>query len=111
MLLPETFLYGVQLAVMLEALDGLHLAAVGLHGEDRAGLHRLAVEQHRARPAVRGVAADVRARQAEALPQEVDQEEARLDLSVARCSVHGERDLVRGHVTDLPRAGLPVSRP
>ena len=38
-------------------------APVGLHREDRARLHRPAVEQHRAGAAVRGVAADVGAGQ------------------------------------------------
>ena len=59
-LLVERLLHRVQLAVRGEALDRRHLAAVGLHGEHRARLHRLAVEQHRARAAGGRVAADVR---------------------------------------------------
>ena len=49
-------------AVLGEALDGRHLVPVGLDGEQRARLDRLAVEQHRAGAARRRVAADVRAR-------------------------------------------------
>src|SRR5262249_12989699 len=51
----------VQLAVLREALDRLHLKAVGLEGEHRAGLDRPAVEANGARAAARGIAADVRA--------------------------------------------------
>src|SRR5882724_8130335 len=66
-LLHEPLLDGVQLAVLLEPLDGLDLAPVGLDRQHGTGLDRRAVEQHRARAAVGGVAADVRAGQAEHL--------------------------------------------
>ena len=79
-LLVEALLDRIELAVLLEPLDGHDLAAVGLHGEDRAGLDRDAVEQDRAGAAVRRVAADVRAGQPQVLAQEMDEEEARLDL-------------------------------
>ena len=55
------------------------LGAVGLHREARARLHGDAIEQHRARAALAGVAADLRAGQA-GIAQEVDEEEPRLDL-------------------------------
>ena len=57
--LLERLLHRVQLAVGGQALDGGDLGAVGLDGEHRARLHRLAVEQHGARAARRRVAADV----------------------------------------------------
>jgi hypothetical protein len=73
----EALLDRIQLAVALEALDGHDLAAVGLHGQDGARLDGHAVEQHRARAAVRGVAADVRAGQPQVLAQEVDEQQPR----------------------------------
>src|SRR5260370_40955273 len=58
---PERLLDRVQLAVWLgEAFDGLDVGAVGLNGEDGARLHGDAVDQDRARAALRRVAADVR---------------------------------------------------
>src|SRR5512143_2670910 len=96
-LLEEPVLDRMELAVLLEALDRHDLPAVGLDGEDRARLHRDAVEQDRARPAVRRVAADVRARQAEHVPQEMDQQEAGIHLGLLCRSVHRYVDLVPGH--------------
>ena len=46
---------------------------------------------------MRGVAADVGAGQPELLAQEVDQQQARLDLRVVRRPVHGDPDLVLCH--------------
>ena len=57
--------------------------AVGLGGEHRARLHRLAVEQHGARAARRGVAADVGAGEAEHVAQVLHEQRAGLDS----CSV------------------------
>ena len=72
---------------------GMVMAAVGLHGQNRAGLHRLAVEQHRARPAGRGVAPDVRGAQAADLAQIVNEQQPWLDLVAARGPVDRELDL------------------
>src|SRR5256885_5147688 len=80
MLLGEALLHRMELAALLQPLDRGDLGAVGLHGEHRARLHRVAVEDHGARAAVRGVAADVRARHAEHFANEVDEQEARLDF-------------------------------
>src|SRR5262249_46511226 len=82
-----------QLAVLREAFDRGHLGAVCLHREHRARLHRLAVEQHRARAARRRVAADHRALEAEAVAQEVREQLPRLDLRLALFAVDGDRDL------------------
>ena len=46
-------------------LDGRDVGAVGLDGEHGAALHGSAVDEHDARAALAGVAADVRAGQAE----------------------------------------------
>ncbi len=63
MLVPEGLLDRVQLAVFGHALDRLQVLALGLDGEHRAALHRLAVDQDRAGAALARVAADVRAGQ------------------------------------------------
>ena len=75
-LLPEAFLNRMELAVLLESFDCGDLTAVRLHGEHGAGLHRLLIEDHRARTAVRRVAPDVRARQPQLIPQEVDEQKS-----------------------------------
>jgi hypothetical protein len=82
--LGERLLERVQLAVGREALDGLDRRAVGLDGEHHAALHERAVHDHRARAAVAGVAADVRAGQVEVVADEVDEQPPRLDLALVR---------------------------
>ncbi len=70
----------MQLAVAGHSLDGLHLGALALHGEERARLHRLPVDVHSAGAALAGVAAHVGAREPRELADVVHQEEARLDV-------------------------------
>ena len=101
-LLPERVLQRMELAVLREALDRRDLRAVGLDREDRAGLHGLAVEEHRARAALAGVAADVGAGQAEGFAEVVDEEEPRLDRMLSLDAVDGDRDGVL-------HEGLPLS--
>ena len=79
------------------ALDGLDLAAVGLDGEHRAGLGALAVDVDGARAAVARVAADVRAGQPEVVAQEVDEQEAGLDVGLVGLAVDRDRDVLGGH--------------
>ena len=67
----ERLLDRMELAVRREPLDRGDLHAVGLDAEHRAGLHRLAVHEHRARAARRRVAADVRPGEPEALAEHV----------------------------------------
>jgi hypothetical protein len=69
-LLDEALLARVQLAALLEPLDGADLVALGHRREHRAGLDGLAVDQHDARAAVRRVAAPVGAGQTEVVAQE-----------------------------------------
>src|SRR5437899_11440440 len=95
--LPERLLDRVQLSVLLQAFHRGDLRALGLDGEDRARLHRIAVEQHRAGAAVRGVAADVRAGQAQVLAEQVDEQQPRLDLHAVRSAVDGQLDVMPGH--------------
>src|SRR5215207_8040895 len=91
--LLEALLDGVELAVARQALDGGDRPAVGLHREQRAGLHRRAVEHHRAHPAARGVAPDMGAGEAQVGPHEVGQEHPGLDVVAALDTVDGDRDL------------------
>ncbi len=81
-------------AVGGDALDRRDLAPVGLHGEDGARLDRGAVDVHDARAALRRVAADVGAGEAEVLAQEVSEEPARLDLRLPADAVDGDRNAV-----------------
>jgi hypothetical protein len=83
-LLGERLLDRMQLAAGLQSLDRAHLAAVGLHREHGAGLHRLPVEQHGADTAVRRIATDVRAREPQFLADEVHQQQARVDFGLLR---------------------------
>src|SRR5438552_15515866 len=56
-LLPEPFLDGMQLSVLLQAFHRQHVASIGLDSEERAGFDWFAIQEHRARPAVGGIAA------------------------------------------------------
>src|SRR5690606_31863783 len=73
------------------SLDRAHLRPFAVEREDRAGLHRLAIEMHRAGAALRRVAADMRAGKAEPVAQELDQERAPLDLARDLLAVDHER--------------------
>ena len=73
-----------------EPLDRQHRGAVRLCGEDRAGLHRIAIEMHGAGAALAGIAADVRARERKLVPQEIDQQRARIDVRGDLLAVDGE---------------------
>jgi hypothetical protein len=77
---------------LAQALQGGHGRAVRLDGQDRARLHRAAVEVDRARTALGGVAPDMDAGDAEVLPQEVDQPRSGLHLRLPLLTVHGHGD-------------------
>src|SRR5262245_7021211 len=74
--LPETFLNRMKFAVLFEPFDSTDFATVRLHGEDGAGLHGLAIDQDRARAAVRRVATNVRAGEPKLVAQKVHQQKA-----------------------------------
>ena len=98
MTLPKRLLYGMELSVAGEPLDRGHLGAIGLHGENRARLHRLPVEENGAGAAKRRLTTDVGPGQITNVAQEVDEQEARLNLVCARSSVDadGDGDFHRG---------------
>jgi hypothetical protein len=80
MLLKETVLQRMQLAILFEAFDRGDRTSVGLNGESRARLDRITVHHDRARAAVTRVATDVRARQAQRFAEEVDQQQTWFDV-------------------------------
>src|SRR5439155_9872203 len=94
--LVEGALERMQVAVLGQPLDRGDPATVGLDGQHRARLHRLPVHQDRAGTACRGVAADVRPREAEGLPDEIDEQLARLHLGLVGGAVDGYGDLSQG---------------
>jgi hypothetical protein len=63
-----------------EALDGGDLGAVGLHRQHGAALHGHAVQVHRARATVGGVAADRGTGLAEPVSQVMDKQQAGFHL-------------------------------
>src|SRR5262249_22584181 len=85
----------MKLAVRREPFDRRHLRPVRLDGEHRARLHRLPAEKHGARAARRGVAADVRARQPELLPEEVHEQLPGFDLRLAEGPVDGHGNVLQ----------------
>jgi hypothetical protein len=75
MALLEGRLHGVHGSVGSgHALYGLHLGALGLHGQHGAGLDGLAIDQHRAGSALAGIAAHMGARQAQLFTQRLHQQ-------------------------------------
>src|SRR6056297_3671293 len=95
----ECLLYGVHRAIgCAQPLDGRHLRALGLGGEDGTRFHSLAVHVHHARPALAGVTAHMRAREAEAVSDEIHKQRATLDLAFRRLAVHGHADLWHWHL-------------
>ena len=100
-LFPEAVLQRMQVAVRREPLDRRDRRAVGLDREDRARLRAAAVDEDGAGSALAGVAPDVRAGQTQLFAEEVDEEHARVDVSLANLAVDGHRDL--GHGLSLSR--------
>ena len=92
-MLDERPLHGMQLSVGREPLDRRHLTALRLQREQRAALDRAAVDENGAGAALARVAADVRARQPQAVAQRVDEQRAPLDLERTLLAVDGEREL------------------
>src|SRR5580704_5870283 len=92
--LAKAFLERMQRSIRSSnPLDGDDRGAVGLHREDGAGLHRLAVEIDGAGAAMGRLAADMRPGKAEMLAQEVDQKGSRLDQAFDRLAVDRHRNV------------------
>ena len=101
MLLPETLLDGVHLSGHAEAFHSGDLVPVEHDGEHGARLHGQAVHQHGAHAAVRRVAADVCAGQAQDFTEEVGQQYARLDIDRLRFPVHHDVNSSLFHAASL----------
>src|SRR5215470_9691846 len=77
---------------LAQALNRVDRRSVRLNGQDRARLHGAAVEVHGPRAALSRVAADMRARDAEVIPQEVHEQPPGLDLSLPPRAVDSNGD-------------------
>ena len=94
-----------------EALDGGHRGAVSGHRKDRAGLGAAAVDEDRARSTVTRIAADVRAREAGHVADEIDEQQPRLDVCRDGPAVYLDADRPRAHDADpRPSLGAAVAR-
>src|SRR5262249_30361697 len=91
---PERLLDGVELVPVGHALDGREAAAVGLDGEHRAALHRLAIHVDRAGTALARIAADVSSGKAGYVADVVHEPQPRLRLLLVLAPVDGYGDLV-----------------
>ena len=110
-LLDEGLLQRAHLLRRAEALDGRDLVPLGVGREHQAGLHRLAVEQHRAAAAAAAVAHLLGARQVEVVAQRVEQRDARLDGELPDRAVHLEAQRDGLGPEDLGAAAAPPAAP
>ena len=85
MALLERGLHRMHRAIGRQTLDGHNLRTLRLHGEDGAGLDRVAVDEHGARATLPGIATDVRAGQREVIADEIDEQRARIDILAFAC--------------------------
>src|SRR5437016_5653731 len=75
-----------------DAFDGRDFTAFSLDGEHRAGINRVAIDQHRAGAAGAAVANFLATGEVESVAQRVEQGHARFDVQAAALSVDLERD-------------------
>src|SRR5438552_7526988 len=83
MTIPESLLQRMQMTVARQAFDGGDVGAVRLHGEHRARLHRLAVDEDGTGAANARLAANVRPGQTARIAQIVHEQDTRLDGVIA----------------------------
>ena len=89
----KAFLNRREFAVLGETFDGCYIFAVGLDGEHGAGLDGYSVEQDGACAAGRGIAADVGAGETRIVADEVDEEQARLNVGGVGGAIDVDGDL------------------
>jgi hypothetical protein len=109
-LFAEALLQRVQLTGRRESFDGLDVVTVRLDGEHRARLDRVPVHQDCACAAVAGVAAGVGAGQPQPVPDQVGEQQPRLDLGGLLLAVDGERDPADWNVTGGLSGRLGIQR-
>ena len=90
---------GEELAALLQTLHCHYLSAVGLDGEDGAGLDRPTVQNDGASPAVSRIASDVGTSKTQGLSDEMDQQESRFYFPFSLFSVYADLDLNCGRWT------------
>src|SRR5262249_20930534 len=78
-----------------QALDRVNRRAVRLDGQDRARLHGVAIQAHRARSALCGVASDLRIGYAEFLAKGESERFSGSALGPPLLTVHSDGDLMR----------------
>jgi DNA repair ATPase RecN len=84
----------LRMAGLAQALDRVNRRAVRLDGQDRARLHSVAVQAHRARAALGRIASDMRTSNAEFLAQKVNEQLPGLDLGPPLFTVHRDGDVM-----------------
>src|SRR6185503_16349636 len=89
-LLEERALERADLVLAGETFDGGHRSTLGLQGEVRARVHRLAVEQHHAGAALRVVASFLGAGETELLTDGLQQADVGIELDRVGGSVDGQ---------------------
>src|SRR5688572_27998710 len=92
MVVPERFLQRMECAVAAQPFDGGHRRPVDLGSQARARFHCDTVEQHGARAALTGVAADLRTGQPGELADEMNEEGSRLNVALEGATVDRQTD-------------------
>lgn len=93
MMLGQRHLNGVELFTRFgDAFDRFHRVPIGLRGQEQTGANGCSVEQHRAGATDAVLAADMRARQANLMPQHVRQMRPRFNGDVVFRAIDAHRD-------------------
>jgi hypothetical protein len=82
----------IQISGRSKTLDGLEIVSGGLNREHDARADRFCIEQNGAGAAHAVLAPDMRARKTELLPDEIAEEQARLNVTVVANAVDGDGD-------------------
>ena len=80
----------MELTVVAQALDRGDVGTLRLHGEDRAGLDRTAVEMHGACTALSGIAANMGTGEMELVADQLDQEGPGINVDLDGATVDGQ---------------------
>jgi hypothetical protein len=84
----EAFLDWAEGAILQDALNCQNLSTVGLDGQHCAGFDCFTIKMNGAGAARRGVAANVRPGEIQILAQEMNQEQAWLDVRLDMFAIH-----------------------
>jgi|SRR6266508_2283839 len=92
MVIPERLLQRMHMAVSSQTLNGQQLTTIGLYGEEQAGTHAVAIEDHCARTTHAMFAAEVGRGQSKIFAQEIREELTYLDLAFDFLAIDAEAD-------------------